>query len=195
MVFVAVLLKAQSGDISGKVLDENGQGLPDATVVIIDASGRPTSIGTKADLDGNYSIKPLKPGRYNLKFSYVSYEEKIVNSVVVNADASTRYDTKLNPADNVLGAIVVEDYRIPLIEKGKTTMSSTLDAKDIKNLPTQSVTDLASQTAGVYQEDANKGISIRGGREDAAPVEGTLGVSRQDVRTAERALPLPPVSA
>jgi hypothetical protein len=167
MVFVAVLLKAQSGEISGKLVDENGEGLYPATVIIVDATGKNTSIGTTTDFDGNYSIKPLKPGSYDVKYSYIGYAAQIQKGVSVNADATRRLDVKLNPAANSMIEVEVVAYKIPLIEKGSTTMSSTLDATAIKNLPTQSVTDLASQTAGVYQEDANKGISIRGGREDA----------------------------
>jgi hypothetical protein len=83
MVFVAVLLKAQSGEISGKLVDENGEGLYPATVIIVDATGKNTSFGTTTDFDGNYSLKPLKPGSYDVKYSYIGYAAQIQKGVSV----------------------------------------------------------------------------------------------------------------
>jgi outer membrane receptor protein involved in Fe transport len=169
-LFVAISLsfaaKAQSGEISGTVKDEKGEGMISATIVILDASGKNTGLGTVTDFDGNYSIKPLRPGRYDVQFSYAGYASQVQKDVLVKADQPTFLNVKLNPADKVLNQVEVVAYKVPLIDRASTTNASTLDKKDIANLPTQRVEDLVSTTAGVFQEDANKGISIRGGRED-----------------------------
>lgn len=167
MVFVAVLLKAQSGEISGKLVDENGEGLYPATVIIVDATGKNTSTGTTTDFDGNYSIKPLKPGSYDVKYSYIGYAAQIQKGVLVRSDQTTQLEIKLNPASNLTIEVEVVAYKVPLIERGQTTIVNTLDKGDIKNRGTQSITELVATTAGV-SEGANRGeISIRGGRPDA----------------------------
>lgn len=55
-------LFAQSGEISGKITDENGEGIPFASVAIVE-NGKPTGIGATTNFDGFYSIKPLSPGK------------------------------------------------------------------------------------------------------------------------------------
>ena len=45
--------QAQNGEISGKVLDENGEGVPIANVVVVDNKGVSTGRGTTTDFDGN----------------------------------------------------------------------------------------------------------------------------------------------
>lgn len=162
----SVALKAQSGEISGKVTDENGEGVISGTVVVVDEKGNNTSVGTITDFDGNYSLKPLKPGSYNLRFSYVGYGPQVRRGVIVGADKTTTLDIKLSTSTDMKEVIV--EYQKPLIEKASTTIDYTLDKKDIKNASTQSVGDLVSQSAGVFQQDANSGIQIRGSREGSA---------------------------
>lgn len=158
---------SQTGSISGKIVDEIGDGLPNASVIVLDSTGKITSLGVTSDLDGNYEIKNLKAGHYDLKFQYIGYTSQIQKRVMVRADNTTLLSIKLEPADNAIQEVMIVSYKIPLISASCTTMSNTVSHKDIKHLPTQRVSDLASQTAGVYQQDANKGLSIRGGREDA----------------------------
>lgn len=158
---------SQTGSISGKIMDENGEGFPSASVIVLDSIGSATAVGAKSDYDGNYEIKNLKVGHYNLKFQYIGYKTRIEKGVVVRADNTTLLSIKLEPSDNAMSEVMVIAYKMPLIQKSSTTYSSKLSQSDIKNLPTQSISDLASQSAGVYQQDANKGLSIRGGRGDA----------------------------
>jgi iron complex outermembrane receptor protein len=74
---------AQTGSIKGKVVDETNQPLPGAAVTI---DG--TTLGSTADLDGNYTINNVKAGSYTLtaKFlGYVALKKTVTvgNSVVV----------------------------------------------------------------------------------------------------------------
>lgn len=90
---------AQSGEIAGKVTDSGGISIGlGATVMIVDSSGRSTGKGTTTDLDGNYSIKPLKPGTYNLKYSLVGYIQQVKRGLVVSADKTTFVDVRLKSA-------------------------------------------------------------------------------------------------
>ena len=66
-LFSSLVLFGQGG-ISGVVLDENGGPLPGANVVIEN-----TSTGVSTDFDGNFTIKPITPGRYSVEVSFIGY--------------------------------------------------------------------------------------------------------------------------
>ncbi len=157
---------AQNGDISGKVVDENGEGIPNATVAIVDGKGVATGRGTACDLDGYYSIKPLTPGKYNIKISYVGYASQIQQSVVVNSDKSTFIDVKLKPDVQQIAAVEIISYKVPLIDPGKTSSQNTVSAEEIANMSTRSISDIAATTAGAFQSDQGAGLNIKGGRDE-----------------------------
>lgn len=70
-----------SGSVSGRVVDQQGQGIPGATVLV-----KGTTIGTTTDFDGSYSITvPGKNGRLVFSFVGMMPEEKVINSSIVNA--------------------------------------------------------------------------------------------------------------
>lgn len=178
VAFVAV--KAQNGEISGKVIDENGEGVPIANVVLVDNKGVTTGRGTTTDFDGNYSIKPLTPGKYNVQVSYVGYASQIQQGVVVSADKATFIDVKLKPSSTDLAAVEIVSYKVPLIDPGKTSSQNTVSSEEIANMATKNVTDIAATTAGAFQSDQGKGINIKGGRDggtqyyiDGVKVTGT----------------------
>jgi hypothetical protein len=70
-----------SGTVSGRVMDQRGEGIPGATVLV-----KGTTIGTTTDFDGSYSITvPGKNGRLVFSFVGMMSEEKVINSSIVNA--------------------------------------------------------------------------------------------------------------
>jgi outer membrane receptor protein involved in Fe transport len=163
---VSLFSLAQSGEISGKITDEKGEGIPFANVAIVE-NGQPTGIGATTNFDGFYSIKPLNPGRYDVKFSYMGYTSIIKTDVVVRNDQSTYIDQKMSPSEQLIEEIQIIEYRIPLIDPGETSSKNTITAEDIADLPSRSIQNLASTTAGVTQGDKDGGINVRGGRGDA----------------------------
>ena len=65
-LLAASSILAQTGELSGKVLDkEYNDVLPFANVVV-----NGTSAGTTTDFEGNYSIK-IEPGVYTVTFSFI----------------------------------------------------------------------------------------------------------------------------
>jgi Domain of unknown function (DUF4139)/N-terminal domain of unknown function (DUF4140) len=72
--------KLTSNSIHGKVMESNGEGLPGANVVVAG-----TTIGTVADLDGNYSIT-IPNNSSQLTFSFVGFNSQTlpITSDVMN---------------------------------------------------------------------------------------------------------------
>ena len=63
----------QAKAIKGTIVDENGEPVIGATIVVMGGS---TQQGTVSDFDGNFGIN-AKPGQ-KLKITYIGYEEMIV---------------------------------------------------------------------------------------------------------------------
>lgn len=69
----------ETTSISGTVLDVvSGEAL---TGVEISIEG--TDIKTYTDFDGNYTLKNLTPGKYNIIASYISYSKSLVENLTI----------------------------------------------------------------------------------------------------------------
>lgn len=60
---------AQNATLTGKVLDEEKEGLIGATIML-----EGTTKGTVTDFEGNYTISGIAPGTYKVSYSFVGYK-------------------------------------------------------------------------------------------------------------------------
>ena len=78
--------------VSGKVLDNaTGETLAGVAVTV---EGTETRVYT--DLDGNFTISGLQPGKYNLILSMISYKNSLVENVQLPANEKEVIDIKLD---------------------------------------------------------------------------------------------------
>ncbi len=69
--------------IRGKVIDTDLKApLPGASIVLLTAE---QFTGTTTDMDGNFILKDVNVGRHALKITYMGYEPRTLNNVLVNA--------------------------------------------------------------------------------------------------------------
>jgi len=94
--------------LSGKVLDENGEPLPFASVYV-----RNTTNGTAANANGEYRLT-LNPGSYEIVFQYIGYKQKIEKITIGNGPE--QLTVRMEPASLEISEVVIttEDpaYRI-----------------------------------------------------------------------------------
>lgn len=80
-----VVSKARAGSISGVVLDSIGQKPVEfATVGLFNAITNEPNTGLTTDANGQFSFQNVAPGTYRLRISYVGYENRTSNTVVIN---------------------------------------------------------------------------------------------------------------
>jgi Ca-activated chloride channel family protein len=155
------------GCIKGVISDPNKEGLIGAAVQILDPHDKTTGRGTSTDIDGNFVLTNLSQGSYDLKFSSVGMDSKIIKGVILKTDSSVvLLKVLLNNNSNKLKECVVTCYKVPLISKYETRIEKSITRENIKNSVTTSVENAASQSVGVTQTDAGKGIVINGSRTD-----------------------------
>tara|TARA_R110002096_G_scaffold170840_8_gene343519 strand:- start:1611 stop:4556 length:2946 start_codon:yes stop_codon:yes gene_type:complete len=148
---------AQSGKITGQVVDVDGEPLIGATVGI-----QGTTKGSIVDVDGNYLMLNVAPGTYVLEARYIGYATGVVQEVIVRTDLTTNQDFVLSLESFEGEEIVVTAARKTII-KDITSSESRVSSAEIEKLPVQEVTDIIQLQAGVNVDNGG-GIHIRGGR-------------------------------
>jgi hypothetical protein len=161
-------LTAQSGKISGKVTDaETGEPLIGVNV-IVEGSAQ----GAATDIEGDYVILNVSPGRKSLIISYIGYTSKNITDVIVNIDQTTVIDVELSTQSVETQEVVVTAAITPIVEQDVSSSRANISAEEIETLPTTSVNRIVGLQAGVQNSDS--GPIIRGGsaRETAFVVNG-----------------------
>ncbi|MDZ4845350.1 MAG: TonB-dependent receptor [Chitinophagales bacterium] len=162
LLFRLSSLYAQTGEITGQVVDDKKSGVFNATVGAYQ-NGRLIT-GAVTDFDGYYVIKPLNPGKYDLTVTYIGMDTTRISGVVVNADKITTLDFTVAPKDVMIKAIEIV-WKAPIVKKGNES-ETTVRSEDIANLATRDVNSISSLSANVYQADEKSGLNIKGARED-----------------------------
>ncbi|MFA5417014.1 MAG: carboxypeptidase regulatory-like domain-containing protein [Bacteroidales bacterium] len=160
----SVMVFAQSGALQGKVIDkETREPIPFANIVL---ENRGSQVGgATSDFDGNYQIKPVAPGQYNLKATYVGYKSVEIQGMVIGGDQIRFYDIELTSTAETLGEVEITTYAVPLIDKDQTASGQTITAEEISKMPNRSADAVATTVGGVFSQDGERG-SVRGARTD-----------------------------
>jgi len=132
---------AQSpGEIRGTVFDKNTNKTIPGASVFVEIGGN--KVGTATDIDGNFLIKPLNAGTYNLNVTFVGYQTNIIAGVKVDADKATKIDEIFlaNKAVDFGKEVIITDYKDKLINprdpfEKTITPVQTKGLADSKNLP------------------------------------------------------------
>lgn len=140
--------------VTGTVLDESGEPLIGASVVI---DG--TANGVITDIDGNFTI--TVPSDVKLKFSYAGYK-----SQVVDVAGRTNLTVRLEPGDLALDEVVV--VGVSMKKSDLTGSVSQIDGKTLREKPVTNVNEaLQGRVAGLSVSPAQRpsddsSIKIRG---------------------------------
>jgi len=147
-----------TGKLAGKAFDaKSKEMLPSCNIIIVG-----TSLGTVADVDGNYVILNIPPGVYSVRAQFVGYQPVVAENVSISIDQTTKLDFALNESTVQLQAVVVEGKQ-DAVKKDVTSSQSVVSAEEIKSLPVSEFNDILGLQAGV-SKDANGDFHIRGGR-------------------------------
>ena len=158
--------QATTGNIEGRVLDQQGAVVPNVSV---SATNQDTSFGktTLTDADGNFLFVLLPPGKYKVEakgaagFAPATYQ---------NVPVSVGGKTSLLITLTVSGQTNVVDVQADgaIVETTRSSVSTTVDEKAIDNLPVagRNFLDFATLTPGVIRDPNRTGdLSVGGQRE------------------------------
>lgn len=144
--------RLQYGRISGKVLDEKGNPMPQATVKA-EGAGKPVV----TDAAGSYSLS-LPVGTYIVEANYVYYVKKRISAVRVKTGEVTTLDIPMIQQTNELDAVVVTALGIKREEKALGYAVSTLQGQQLTDNMSNNWTDaLSGKVAGLNLLRSNGG--------------------------------------
>ena len=171
LLFAQTAMAQKARTITGQVLDNTGQPMIGATVVVAGNTG----VGTTTDMEGKYKIKASPDD--NLSFSFLGYVE-----VTERVGNRTNINIVLNPENVSINEVVVIGYGTQQ-KSDLTGAVATVDMEDLANAAAQSVDEaLQGRLAGVeiLTTDGEPGsaasIRIRGTRSISASNEPLIVV-------------------
>jgi len=168
----------KSGSITGRILDsETGNPVIGASVYI-----KGTKMGAASDLDGNYTIKLVPPGNYELMVSSIGYANVTVEQVVVEEDTPTVLNYSLSPKDIMGKKIVVSATTLKNTEANllrqrqkSPSISDAISAEAISKAGSGDAAEAMSRVTGASVV-GGKYVFVRGlgGRYSNARLNGTV---------------------
>ncbi len=144
-------VRSFSQSITGKVMDGvNSDALIGATIKV-----EGTKMGAITDMDGKYVIE-LPAGKYNLIVSYIGFNDKIINDVVVNQGSVTYLDVTLTPSNITTEEILIEssvtlsNEQAMLVEKKNSDkITDGISSQQIKKVPDAAASDVLKRITGL----------------------------------------------
>ncbi|HLP51171.1 MAG TPA: TonB-dependent receptor, partial [Chitinophagales bacterium] len=153
---LSLSMYAQTGKLSGKISEENGDPLISANVVI-DASKGQAAV---TDFDGNFEIKDLPAGTYDVAIKYIGKEDQKLKITIVAGETKT-LNVTLKEKQNMIDVVVVTGSKY---EKKASEETVSLEVMKGNVLSNQNVTDVSNgvqKIPGVTIADGQ--VNIRGG--------------------------------
>ncbi len=89
-----VVFPQSSGTLQGKVIDKDTKEELPFVNVILELGGSQIG-GSSSDINGKYVIKPITPGKYDLRASFIGYNEVLVKGVQINANQTRFFDIEM----------------------------------------------------------------------------------------------------
>lgn len=157
-LILSASLNAQNGIIRGTVVDETtGEALIGLTVM---AEG--TTKGALTDLDGKFNLS-LEPGKYNIRFSFVSYESRTLTGInVLPGEVTLLENLSMKSSTFGLSEVVISASMTRNTEGAvmaiKMNSPNLLDGISSANFRKMGDSDAASSMKRV------PGVSVEGGK-------------------------------
>jgi hypothetical protein len=98
---------AATGSLEGLVFDKKTRETLVGAQIILEG----TTIGAITNFDGHFIIEGIKPGTYNVKVTYISYNTIVFDGIVITADKKVQLKVDLEEASFSIGDITVTATR------------------------------------------------------------------------------------
>ncbi|HPD65438.1 MAG TPA: TonB-dependent receptor [Bacteroidia bacterium] len=159
LFLITFVVEAQEfATVSGKITDKTtGDPLIGANVFL-----KGTNKGTATGLDGSFKISDVRPGIYDVEFTYIGYKKMVLTAVRIEKNENKVLNIKLEPTSLTIDQEVVIVGDKPLIDQDQSKTENRISSDKIEASPVRQLAQLLNSQAGVINSPF--GINIRGGR-------------------------------
>lgn len=185
MATINGLLAQETGIIKGTLTDEKGKNMPFVTVALLEDSTIIKS--TTTDDNGDFTVKQLTPGFYELQFSFMGYKPKKIKGIEVTANQTSYVYKTMSPGNEILTTVEVfsEKWEKPIINGTYSTVTNiTIDQIENMAAPKNDIIAiLTALTPGVLATPDGKDIYMRGSRSGSTAyyIDGNKIIGSPDV--------------
>jgi hypothetical protein len=156
-----LMLAQNESAIKVKLTDKTTKETIPFANILVEMGGIQAGIGT-TNIDGEVTIKPLNPGKYNVKATYVGYQAVQIDNINVGVGKTVYLNMEM-AAGQQLDVVEVIEYSEPLIDPD-TKSGGTVTREEYQNMASKNINSVAATTAGVYQKDEGGDLNVRGAR-------------------------------
>ncbi len=163
ILLTQALVAQETGEILGKVTDDESVGLPGVSITATSASlqGKRAVV---SDPNGTFRLPLLPMGTYTLTFEMKGFSSLTLENVGVKLGLVTSPVAVMRPASVDAQLTVIAEA--PLIDKTKSDTSFNVDSRELAKLPIQgrTINEVLSYTPGVtgVRHDTIKGTGSGG---------------------------------
>jgi TonB-linked SusC/RagA family outer membrane protein len=160
--------KQESGTISGKVVDEKGEPLPGATIIIKELNKAVVSA-----INGTFSVS-VPVGTYTISVTYVSYASTTLNKIVVKAGENLPLNITLKAESGTLNELIIVGYGT----QKRANATGAVDQISSKSLENRPITNLTQGLQGMLP---NLNLKMMDGKPTQSPsynIRGTTSIGQ-----------------
>ena len=132
--FPGARLHAQTGSITGTVVDPSGAAIPGAQVQITDQATGNVTRETTSDAAGNFRALNVPPGTYKIKVNASGMEELDRNGVVLDQDQSLGLGQVALTLGQATQTVTVST-QTPLIDTATSSNAAVVDRRQVTEQP------------------------------------------------------------
>jgi hypothetical protein len=167
---IAIYGQADTGAITGAVLDSSGAVVPNGLVTLTHLATN-TKTTVKTDSEGSYVATPLRIGNYSVSVVAPGFKTGTRTGITLQVQDRLRVDFTLE-VGSVNEAVNVHEA-VPVVESESSSLGDVVSSEQITSLPLngRDFTQLATLTTGVVKITENGG-GINGG---TSPTNGNAG--------------------
>ncbi|NJO03133.1 MAG: hypothetical protein HC880_16945 [Bacteroidia bacterium] len=137
-----------TSSLTGFVKDQNGEGLPGATIVAVHTPSG-TQYGNSTLADGRFVIPNMRiGGPYKVTVSFVGYEDQVFENINLSLGVATTLDINMSEQNTELGEVVITSDRNDIFSSDRTGAATNITNEVITSLPTisRSINDFTRLT-------------------------------------------------
>jgi hypothetical protein len=139
---------ATTSSMNGKIVDNNGQPLPGATVLATHVPSG-TQYGALTNSGGLYIIQGMRPGGpYTVDISFVGYTKKTISDITLSLGEVFLLNSNLDQTSTQLNEVVVVGSKAPVFNSEKNGTSININNRQLTVMPTvsRSINDITRLT-------------------------------------------------